>query len=352
MDARGESVAEKTNETLEDRRGYPRIASSRGEILAAVSRIAGTNRVAATTPERSADERADEVRSTTACALTPLMPNALHPANVSSERETRVVAGRGCLGATRPPPPADAATTCALRCRRCAMGGEMPRSIARTATRRVRPRGALGVSGRALGRGEAKRPGRERRDQRRHLDGIAQRRRGAVRGDGDERVERIGLVTAAIVRERADRVAHERVLRRAVRRGERRGSTVLVRRRRRDRDRGVDGGTRRGVPVAVVIVAVVPNPVVSRVERFDKERDAPFASSVPVRARVEGLAPSLGRERAELGDGRRRLGAERRLTPRRRRRRASLPPTRAIRAPCASRRGTTNTPCRSPRTRL
>ena len=136
MDARGEPVAEKTNETLEDRRGYPRIASRRGETLAAVSRIAGTNRIVATTPERSADERPDDVRSTTACALTPLMPNALHPANVSSERETRVVAGRGCLGATRPPPPADAATTCALRCRRCAMGGEMPRSIARTATRR------------------------------------------------------------------------------------------------------------------------------------------------------------------------------------------------------------------------
>ena len=82
------------------------------------------------TPERSsADERADEVRSTTACALTPLMPNALHPANASSERITRVIAGRGCLGATRPPPPADAATTCALICRRCAMGGQMPRSM-------------------------------------------------------------------------------------------------------------------------------------------------------------------------------------------------------------------------------
>ena len=133
-DARGESVAEKTNDTLEDRRGYPRIASRRGVTLAVVARIAGTNRACfATTRERSRRggapprvrfspltprERIHRARSTTACALTPLMPNALHPANASSERITRVIADRGCLGATRPPPPADAVTTCALIRRR------------------------------------------------------------------------------------------------------------------------------------------------------------------------------------------------------------------------------------------
>ena len=125
---------------------------------------------------------------------------------------------------------------------------DAPLECARGDEEGVRPRGALGMSRRALRRGEAKRSGRERRDQRRHLDGIAERRRGAVRGDGDDRVERIDAIAATIVRERADRVAHERLLGRAIRRGERRGSTILVRRRRRERDRDGVGGTRRGGP--------------------------------------------------------------------------------------------------------
>ena len=79
-DGRCESVAEKTNDTLEDRRGYPRIASRRGVTLAVVARIAGTNRAFRD------DARATRRGRSSARRFSPLTPENGYTAPVPRRR--------------------------------------------------------------------------------------------------------------------------------------------------------------------------------------------------------------------------------------------------------------------------
>ena len=181
------------------------------------------------------------------------------------------------------------------------------RHRARRRQKTDRARGGLGVPDGALDGAENERRGRrgrrgrrrgQRRRRRADLDGIAERgsravhlkRRHVRRHDRRRRVERA---------RRTHRGANRRGLRGSVGRGERRTSTVLVRRRAGERDG--DGFA-----------------VAGRVDRFpstDTKRHARFRANVPVRGGVQGLTPSIRREHPRGGALERPRHVEREVHP-------------------------------------
>ena len=131
--------------------------------------------------------------------------------------------------------------------------------------------GALGVSDEGLDRLEHERRAlvaTERGERRAELDGIAEARARAVH------LQRLHVAGAH--RSRVERGANHRLLRQSARRRQAAGSSVLVHRRGRERH-ATGRESIRGL----------------RLEHQDAHR---LAANVPVRGRVEGLAPSVGGE--------------------------------------------------------